>query len=456
MTYWTSTPQPPPPALIGCSNFSDTKKTVVVDEDTNGNGVPYEGAADVTGTTLTPPGASNPQLPRISADGLHVVFVATTPFSRDEGRPSVGWAYDRQITGRGRKGRARQYRLRAGRPPATSRRSWQATIGCSPLELTFSDSAGGERQRLGDRVRVPLRQPVQPTSWRSPGAQQPAAGVLSTRSSWCAAMLRATSPRPTSLRRREPVRRRSGRVLAGSRHQRRRALRDASRHGRGPCFPPRPADCEGPCDVVSRRRHRGTGSRRRAGAARPVGRSRPTRRRCRRVRPVRHRRSRATAGSHSSATATPTCSRREPTRTTNRTSSCASYARSIRRSRRTSTSATFRSATRHRCRRCSSPPTTSVRHPSSSLSLVGANPGDFNILGTTNCAPTLADAAAAPVSGRAGLRDPPPRHAVRRLAELHADGRRHAHRDAAPRDRDAVREPTIPRASRSPRARRLR
>ena len=105
VTYWSSTPQPPAGPLIGCSNFDDTKNTFVLDEDTNGNGIPYEGGADVTRTSLAPPGGSNPQLPRISADGEHVVFVATTALTGDEFGPAapVAWAYDRQIAGSGAK-----------------------------------------------------------------------------------------------------------------------------------------------------------------------------------------------------------------------------------------------------------------------------------------------------------------------------------------------------------------
>jgi hypothetical protein len=103
VTYWTSTPDEPGQTVF-CSE-NDVRRAFVVNEDSNGNGVPYEGPADTTTTELTQGGFSAPRIPRISADGNHVVFVADIPVDETEfpDTASVAWAYDRQITGSGAK-----------------------------------------------------------------------------------------------------------------------------------------------------------------------------------------------------------------------------------------------------------------------------------------------------------------------------------------------------------------
>src|SRR5262249_42692352 len=74
----------------------------VIDLDVNGNGVPLE-AGDAALAELTPPGSVNVQRPRISADGLHVVFEATTSLTSAPAAPTatVAWAYHRRISGAG-------------------------------------------------------------------------------------------------------------------------------------------------------------------------------------------------------------------------------------------------------------------------------------------------------------------------------------------------------------------
>jgi Tol biopolymer transport system component len=138
VTFWASTPQEVE-GDFGCFNFNDTKNAFVIDEDTNGNGVPYEGAADATQTALTP-GGFNSQHPRISADGLHVVFVADTQLTGGEFGPTapVAWAYDRQITGSGAKdaaGNTRYVLVTSG--DLTPVVAGDNRVG--PLQNTFTD-----------------------------------------------------------------------------------------------------------------------------------------------------------------------------------------------------------------------------------------------------------------------------------------------------------------------------
>jgi Tol biopolymer transport system component len=105
IAFSTLTPAPAvPPAAITCDGFNTTQRAFVVDEDTNNNGLPFE-AGDSTQTELTPPGGTGSTTPRISADGLHVVFEASTALTATDPPPTApeAWAYDRRITGSGPK-----------------------------------------------------------------------------------------------------------------------------------------------------------------------------------------------------------------------------------------------------------------------------------------------------------------------------------------------------------------
>ena len=116
VAYWTTTP---PSGGIFCSTFLSTQDAFVVDADVNGNGLPYEGGADQTQTVLFTGNTANPRFPRISADGLHVVFTADTVLGGGEFGPtaSVIFAYDRQTSGGGSERRARQRRVHPGHQP---------------------------------------------------------------------------------------------------------------------------------------------------------------------------------------------------------------------------------------------------------------------------------------------------------------------------------------------------
>jgi hypothetical protein len=105
VTYWTSTPAAPVPDSVSCSNFNEMR-AFVVDEDADANGVPYEGGTDAVTTELLAPNGFNARVPRMSADGLHVAFVADVALvPAEELGPTapVALAYDRQINGTGAK-----------------------------------------------------------------------------------------------------------------------------------------------------------------------------------------------------------------------------------------------------------------------------------------------------------------------------------------------------------------
>jgi hypothetical protein len=105
VAYWTSTPPPPVTDSVFCNTFNQMH-AFVVDEDANTNGVPYEGGADTVTAELTAPNGFNGRVPRISADGLHVAFisdVAIDPAAEFGPTAQVAFVYDRQINGAGAK-----------------------------------------------------------------------------------------------------------------------------------------------------------------------------------------------------------------------------------------------------------------------------------------------------------------------------------------------------------------
>ena len=112
---------------------------------------------------LTPPGATNPQLPRISADGLHVVFEADDILAGDEFDPTapVAWAYDRRITGAGAKDAAGNTRYVQATTAGPSRRSSAGDNRVSPLQntLSFSPVVSGNGSVVAYEFRI--REPFQ-------------------------------------------------------------------------------------------------------------------------------------------------------------------------------------------------------------------------------------------------------------------------------------------------------
>jgi hypothetical protein len=140
VTYWTSRPDAPGQTVF-CSQF-DVRRSFVVDEDTNGNGIPYEGAADTTTTELTQPLFRAPRIPRISADGNHVVFVADVSVDPNAAIPPtapVAWSYDRRITGSGPRDGAGNTRYVLLTSPAFTGQS-PGDNRTSPFENTTTDT----------------------------------------------------------------------------------------------------------------------------------------------------------------------------------------------------------------------------------------------------------------------------------------------------------------------------
>ncbi len=435
VTYWTSTPLQPLPAgqVIPCSE-SNITQAVVVDEDGNGNGIPYE-PGDALETELTVPNVdfNQSRLPRISADGLHVVFEANELFAFPEDSTATeAWVYDRRITGSGAKD-----------APGNTRYVLATTGAFTPLV------AGDNRLS-----------PLQNTLTSDP--------VVSGDGSVIAYDFRYSNsfepPPGTPLVLNSPLPADDDQILF--------VRRDAAGN-----------------IVSSDDRIRGWAATRRPSAATTpaIPTSATTGATSRSTRPP------GTSCRTSPATATGLCTvavvvdidapghagapqllgpTADPGNATGMPRD-GEFGTALSGDGRFAVFGSFGSdllppgadtnnhddVFLHELRPVDPPipanvdfgdvpvgnasPASLVQFttndfgpaPVLGLSLVGANPGDFNILGTTNCSPPLPGRAGGQRRGRAELRDPPSRHAVRRLGELHADGLRHSHRDTPARHR---------------------